>query len=163
MWPGAQFGSLTKTLDIPETVIVGTFWATLLFLLFVSTLFSTLSSRTGPPCSHPPPAFTSPSPAPPRTGLISTIPPPRPLFCVFVDRGHYNKVHKLGSFKRLEWILTALDAGSLKSGCQQGSTLIPHVPHKGVLPWPLPLNLWWLAGRLWQHWHSLAAGGSLRP
>lgn len=100
-----------KTLDVPETVTVGTFRATLLFLAFIPTLCSTLSPQICPPHPHALPAF--PDPLPPRTGLV-------------------------------------LEAGSLKSRCRQGHTLIPP-PHlcQRVLPWPPLLSSWWFAGRLW--------------
>lgn len=81
-----------KTLGVPETVTIGTLWATLLFLAFVPTLCSTLSPQIGPPRPHALPAF--PDPLPPRTGLV-------------------------------------LEAGTLKSRCRQGRTLIPNTSAKG--------------------------------
>lgn len=115
--PGGTIPFLMKTLDIPETVIGGTFWATLLFLAFVPTLHSTLSPQICPPRPHSLPAFPSPPPPlPPRTGLVPDTQAPRTTM---------TKPTNLAALNGGMGSLTALEAGSLKSGCRQGHTLTP--------------------------------------
>ena len=89
---GGAVQSLTKTLDIAKTVMVGAFWAMLLFLALIPMLFSTWSPQICPPCPHPLPAFTQ---LPPkdwsRSKYSTTQAPP--------DRGRHNKAHTPGSLK----------------------------------------------------------------